>query len=116
MEFIRRNVNASSGTSSNGSGGGGYSNATSTNTVLETHTIYGQPYNGTNDVRGDLSDVNNITANGDISLDGKIIIKGKDEDGAYNNEDFTLTTDGEATWFAGGKEYHFDKNVIPILE
>lgn len=36
---------------------------------LETHTIFGQPFNGTQDVGGDLTDVTNITAiGGDITV------------------------------------------------
>ena len=112
MEFIRKNVNKPSGTSSTGGGSsGGYSNISSAGNVLETHTIFGQPFDGTNDVRGDLSDVDNITANGDISADGRLVIKGTDEDGAYNDEDFEIAKDDEATRFSGGEEYYFDGDV-----
>ena len=65
MEFIRRNVNGSSSTST-GSSGGGYSSVSGGNGKLETHTIFSQPFDGTNDVKGDLADVDKITADGDI--------------------------------------------------
>jgi hypothetical protein len=54
-------------------------------------------------VKGDLADVDNISANGDVALDGKIIIRGKDEDGAYNNENLEITRDDEeGTTISGG--------------
>lgn len=108
MEFIRKNVNG--GSSSSGGGGGGISTP-GTSTTLETHTIFGQPYNGTNDVRGDLNDVNNINANGDIALDGQIIFKGKDEDGAYSGDDVSIKNDGDQILFEGASEYDFDNDV-----
>ena len=43
--------------------------------LKDTHLIFGQPFNGTADVSGDLTNVNNITASGgDITVraeDGK---------------------------------------------
>ena len=110
MEFIRKNVNGGTSTSAS-SGSGGFSNTSSSGGTLESHTIFGQPYDGTNDVRGDLSDVDNISANGDIALDGKIIIRGQDEDGTYNNDDLTIERD-DGTNFLGGFKYTFDGNVI----
>lgn len=109
MEFIRKNINASN----NGTNGGinsGVQN-TATNTTLETHTIFGQPYNGTNDVRGNLSDVNKISANGDISTDGDLIIKGIDDEGVYTDKDLKISKDSDGTNFTGGEGYHFDNTV-----
>lgn len=110
MEFIRKNVNASNKSVSGGNGGG--SQNTATNTTLETHTIFGQPYNGTNDVRGNLSDVNKITANGDISTDGDLIIKGVDDEGIYTDQDLNISKDTDGTKFTGGESYHFDNTII----
>lgn len=110
MEFIRKNVNGGTSTSAS-SGSGGFSNTSGSGGTLESHTIFGQPYDGTNDVRGDLSDVDNISANGDIALDGKIIIRGQDEDGTYNNDDLTIEKN-DVTAFSGGFVYTFDGNVI----
>lgn len=79
MEFVRRNVNGNTGASSTSCSSGGIVTSGGSGT-LETHTIFGQPFNGTNDVRGDLSDVDTISANGDIITDGDLVIRGKDED------------------------------------
>ena len=113
MEFIRRNVNGGTATSANSGSNGGYTNVSGGSGTLETHTIFGQPYDGTNDVKGDLADVDNISANGDVALDGKIIIRGKDEDGAYTNENLEIARDDEdGTTISGGQKYTFDGNVI----
>ena len=115
MEFIRRNVNGSSSTSTGGSGGG-YSSVSGGNGKLETHTIFSQPFDGTNDVKGDLADVDKITADGDISTGGNLIIKGKDDDDAYNGKDLNISLDGESAKFEGGNDYTFDKVVYaPIF-
>ena len=113
MEFIRKNVNGGTSTSAS-SGSGGFSNTSGSGGTLESHTIFGQPYDGTNDVRGDMSDVDNISANGDIALDGKIIIRGQDEDGIYNNDDLIIERD-KGTNFLGGFKYTFDDRVIAPL-
>lgn len=61
----------------NNNGGGGFANNTTTIinngiTELDTHTLWGQPFNGKNDVSGDLTDVGNIFASGDIETTGDI--------------------------------------------
>jgi hypothetical protein len=53
-------------------------------------------------VKGDLSDVDKITANGDISTDGMFIIKGKDSDDAYNDLDLKISLDNDGTHIEGG--------------
>ena len=114
MEFIRRNVNGQNNSSS-GSSSGGINNLAGLSATLATHTIFSQPYDGTNDVRGDLADVQNIDANGDVALDGDIIIRGKDAEGAYNNKDLHISKD-DTTCFNGGSEYTFDGPVnAPIF-
>ncbi len=105
MEFIRRNVNANNNTATTVSGG--YSTSTGSG-ALETHTIFSQPFNGTNDVKGNLADVDNITANGDISTDGKLIIRGKNDDGVYTDQNLEISVDDSGTLIEGGKEYFFD--------
>ena len=47
MEFIRRNVNGDSKGESGGVIAGGIVNVTSSSNSLATHTIFGQPFNGT---------------------------------------------------------------------
>lgn len=110
MEFIRKNVNGSSSTST-GSSGGGYVSVSGGKGVLETHTIFSQPFNGTNDVKGDLADVNNITANGKVITDVGFVIKGTDEEGYYNEKDFTVTLNDSNIQFEGATEYVYDTNV-----
>lgn len=108
MEFIRKNVNTPSGSSNSG---GIQTTTTSTTGSLTTHTIFGQPFNGTQDVRGDLSDVSKITANGDISTDGKFIIKETDDDNAYTGKDLQISKDDSVTRFENGEAYNFDAEV-----
>lgn len=54
--------------------------------LKDTHLIFGQPFNGTADVSGDLTNVNNITASG-----GDITVRA--EDGKGGN----ITADGIVT-------------------
>lgn len=57
---------------------------TSTNTsesstaLKETHTLWGQNFNGTQDVSGDITDAGNITNTGDINNTGNIISSGNE--------------------------------------
>lgn len=65
--FIKKNGSNSS--SSNG--GGGFANGVTTNTTtvqkeLETHKLWGQNFNGTQDVDGDM------TVNGNVSISGNV--------------------------------------------
>ena len=54
---------------SGGGSGGSADYCDVANRLDETHTIFGQPFNGTQDVSGDLTDVTNITAiGGDITV------------------------------------------------
>jgi hypothetical protein len=63
-----------------------------------------------------LADVDKITADGDISTGGNLIIKGKDDDDAYNGKDLNISLDGESAKFEGGNDYTFDKVVYaPIF-
>lgn len=112
MEFIRRNVNAESKGESSGGNIGGIANVTSSSTSLATHTIFGQPFNGTQDVRGDLKDANNIIANGNVSTDGDLIVKGVDEEGVYNNIDLHISQDEDGAYFSGSDTYNYDNNII----
>lgn len=57
---------------------------------LDMHTIFGQPFNGTQDVSGDLSNVRNIT-----TIGGDINVKSTSDDvdkvGGNINADGTVT-------------------------
>lgn len=51
----------------------GFTKTVITDTELETHRLWGQEFNGTQDVTGDLTGVGGIEATGDITTDGNII-------------------------------------------
>ena len=55
--------------------------------------------------------MDNITANGNISTDGKLIIRGKDDDGVYTDENVEISVDDSGTQIQGSKEYFFDNAV-----
>lgn len=74
MKIVKYNSSSqsTSNNSSNSSNGGttyiGGTSVTNNSSVsLDMHYIFGQPYNGTQDVDGDLSNVDNIYADGNIS-------------------------------------------------
>lgn len=52
---------------------GGASNLSEASKLLETHLIYGQPFNGTQDVDGDFTTSGTIAADGDITTSGNVI-------------------------------------------
>lgn len=67
--FIKKN---GSNSSSSSNGGGGFANGATTNTTtvqkeLETHKIWGQPFNGTQDVDGDITVNGNVNASGNVT-------------------------------------------------
>lgn len=96
-----------------GSGGGNtfINNSTTTTSYqqlkLDTHTIFGQPFNGTQDVGGDISNVRNIT-----TIGGDINVKSTSDDidkvGGNINADGTVT----ASKFVGD----IDAKKAKILE
>ena len=66
--------NSSNSNTSGSTSAGGYGNSIGNNTgsfgkLSETHTIFGQPFNGTQDVRGELTDVTSITATDTVKSD-----------------------------------------------
>lgn len=64
----KRNSGDSSTTSSNTSTSStGYATTVNTVTELETHLIFGNEFNGTQDVEGELNNVTNINATGNIN-------------------------------------------------
>lgn len=111
MEFIRKNVNNRTNTVTSSSGGGSYSGSSGFSGTLETHTIFSQPFNGTYDVRGDLADVDKITANDNISTDGSFIVRGKDDDGVYTEQDLKIYVNDSGAQFGGVLGYNFDNNI-----
>lgn len=74
-------------------GGGGYaSQSTPSGTgSLETHTLWGQEFDGTNDVNGDMTGVGSITASGDITTTGDIIVDGCVKSNCYSGGNATFS-------------------------
>lgn len=77
--FARKKKTSTS--SSTGSSGTGFANTSPSSSSqwtgeLETHYFWGQPYNGTQDVEGDLTGVGGVTASGNISTSGEIFATG----------------------------------------
>lgn len=74
----KKKTSTSSGSSGSSIGFANTSPSTSSQWTgeLETHYFWGQPYNGTQDVEGDLSGVGGITATGNISTEGEISANG----------------------------------------
>lgn len=111
MKFVKRNTSRKSEGSEktisfNSSSG---SSSTSSGTSLESHNIWGQPFDGTSDVSGDMQNVGKITATGDIQTDGKLIIKQVDEENqVVNDGDLTISVKDKAATFSGKDKYTFD--------
>ena len=86
--FIKKN-----GSNSSSTNGGGFANGATTNTTtvqkeLETHKLWGQNFNGTQDVDGDM------TVNGNVSISGNV----KATTGAITNiESESITNVGTIT-------------------
>ena len=61
--------------------GGSFSGGTEIggSTKLETHSLWGQPFNGTQDVNGDLTTNGNITADGNIKTKSDLSVDGSAE-------------------------------------
>jgi hypothetical protein len=56
-------------------------NASSATKLMTARTIWGQSFNGTQNVKGDMSDVGSITMSGDINMDNSKNIHFKDTSG-----------------------------------
>ena len=54
-------------------------------------------------MRGDLRDANNIVANGNISTDGDLIVRGVDEEGIYNGRDLHISKEEDGTHFSSNE-------------
>lgn len=77
---------------------------------LDTHTLWGQPFNGTQDVSGNLENVGSISASGNIQTEGDIKIRQLDkENQTYNN--FTISVKDKAATFSDKDKYVFDGSV-----
>lgn len=87
----------------------GFSNSKNVTASLDTHNIWGQPFNGTEDISGNLQNVGSITASGNIQTEGDIIIRQLDEENqVVNDGDLTISVKDKAATFSGKDKYTFD--------
>ena len=75
MINIQSFAKAKDGTSYKATSSSGFSNSKNVTASLDTHNIWGQPFNGTEDVSGDLRNVGNVTASGNIQTEGDLVIR-----------------------------------------
>ena len=109
MINIQSFAKAKDGTSYKATSSSGFSNSKNVTTSLDTHNIWGQPFNGTEDVSGNLYNVGSITASGNIQTEGDIIIRQLDEENqVVNDGDLTISVKDRAATFSGKDKYTFD--------
>lgn len=109
MINIQSFAKAKDGTSYKATSSSGFSNSKNVTTSLDTHNIWGQPFNGTEDVSGNLQNVGSITASGNIQTEGDIIIRQLDEENqVVNDGDLTISVKDKAATFSGKDKYTFD--------
>lgn len=109
MINIQSFAKAKDGTSYKATSSSGFSNSKNVTTSLDTHNIWGQPFNGTEDVSGNLYNVGGITASGNIQTEGDIIIRQLDEENqVVNDGDLTISVKDKAATFSGKDKYTFD--------
>ena len=111
MKFIKRDKTKGSLTNDIREASGIVSNNSSGNssTTLESHRIWGQLFDGTNDVTGDMQNVGSITATGNIQTDESVIIKQLDADGnEVEGGDLTISVEDKKAKFSGKDQYIFD--------
>lgn len=109
MINIQSFAKAKDGTSYKAISSSGFSNSKNVTTSLDTHNIWGQPFNGTEDVSGNLYNVGSITASGNIQTEGDIMIRQLDEENqVVNDGDLTISVKDKAATFSGKDKYTFD--------
>lgn len=114
MKFIKRDKTKGSLTNDIREASGIVSNNSSGNssTTLESHRIWGQLFDGTNDVTGDMQNVGSITATGNIQTDESVIIKQLDADGnEVEGGDLTISVEDKKAKFSGKDQYVFDRAI-----
>lgn len=109
MINIQSFAKAKDGTSYKATSSSGFSNSKNVTISLDTHNIWGQPFNGTEDVSGNLYNVGSITASGNIQTEGDIIIRQLDEENqVVNDGDLTISVKDKAATISGKDKYTFD--------
>lgn len=122
MEFIKTNVakentNRNSGPSItlNGGATGGATGGTASQ--IESHNLWGQPFDGTQDVSGTLENVENINMTGNLTTNGDININAVDENNNVSEKPvLNISVEGKNTKFSNSDKYIFsneiDTNVV----
>ena len=114
MKFIKRDKTKGGLTNDTRGASDIVSNNSSGNssTTLESHRIWGQLFDGTNDVTGDMQNVGSITATGNIQTDESVIIKQLDADGnEVEGGDLTISVEDKKAKFSGKDQYVFDNQI-----
>lgn len=113
MKFVKRNTTKGSEGGNLTINTGGYSSSSSNSSLtLTSHNIWGQPFDGTNDVTGDMQNVGSITATGNIQTNGDIIIKQLDTDGnEVDGGDLNISVEGDSASFSGKDKYIFNGDL-----
>ncbi len=112
MINIQSFAKAKEGTSYKTTSSSGFSNSKNVTASLDTHNIWGQPFNGTEDISGDLQNVGNVTASGNIQTEGDLIIRQlDDEKQVVNDGDFVMSVEDSTASFSGKDKYVFDGDI-----
>lgn len=124
MKFIKNNISKDTNTkvvatySNNSSVSGGSSptsggNSSTTEKLAVARKIWGQSFDGSADVSGDMTNVGSITATGNIQTDADLVIMQLDSDGneVENGELKVSVDDGDAN-FTNKDRYVFDNEIV----
>ena len=106
--YAKDKENSNNATASPNSGGYANTSMTTINGGLETHTIWGQPFNGTQDVKGDLYSVGEINASGNISTQGNISTVNGSVNGATVSATTSAYTPSLSATTASGSTLNYD--------
>lgn len=117
MEFIKTNVakentNRNSGPSItlNGGATGGATGGTASQ--IESHNLWGQPFDGTQDVSGTLENVENINMTGNLTTNGDININAVDENNNVSEKPvLNISVEGKNTKFSNSDKYIFSNEI-----
>lgn len=97
------------GTTYVGGGGTYYSTSTSISGAFEPHFLWGQWFDDTADIKGNMKDVGDIDAHGDISTSGNMLAKW------FYGESMNLTSGATMDWLAANRISAATFNVGTML-
>lgn len=116
MKFTKKNKAKNNGNNVGNIGGNrtvvNNNGSSSASISLQMHKIWGQEFNGTQDVAGDMINVGSITARNDIQTDENLIIKQLDSEGnEVDGGDLTMSVENADAQFSGKENYIFDGKI-----